>query len=78
LHQFERVPKAEVYEAKLEKGAKNGSTPTTGLDLRTRTQMWSTIRRLVDTSSTVLLTTQYLDEADQPAERIAVIDKGFP
>jgi ABC-2 type transport system ATP-binding protein len=50
--------------------------PTTGLDPRTRAQMWDTIRRLVDTGSTVLLTTQYLDEADQLADRIAVIDKG--
>ncbi|WGW10804.1 ATP-binding cassette domain-containing protein [Saxibacter everestensis] len=50
--------------------------PTTGLDPRTRSQMWDTIRRLVATGSTVLLTTQYLDEADQLADRIAVIDKG--
>lgn len=50
--------------------------PTTGLDPRNRAQMWSTIRRLVDTGSTILLTTQYLDEADQLADRIAVIDKG--
>ncbi|MGG4493761.1 ATP-binding cassette domain-containing protein [Brevibacillus reuszeri] len=50
--------------------------PTTGLDPRTRSQMWDTIRRLVDTGSTVLLTTQYLDEADQLADRIAVIDRG--
>jgi ABC-2 type transport system ATP-binding protein len=50
--------------------------PTTGLDPRTRTQMWDTIRRLVNTGSTVLLTTQYLDEADQLADRIAVIDRG--
>ncbi|SES97953.1 ATP-binding cassette domain-containing protein [Paenibacillus sp. NFR01] len=50
--------------------------PTTGLDPRTRTQMWETIRRLVDTGSTVLLTTQYLEEADQLADRIAVIDRG--
>ncbi len=50
--------------------------PTTGLDPRTRAQMWATIRRLVDTGSTVLLTTQYLDEADQLADRIAVIDSG--
>lgn len=50
--------------------------PTTGLDPRTRAQMWKTIRRLVDTGSTVLLTTQYLDEADQLADRIAVIDRG--
>ncbi|WP_040952692.1 daunorubicin resistance protein DrrA family ABC transporter ATP-binding protein [Gorillibacterium massiliense] len=50
--------------------------PTTGLDPRTRAQMWETIRRLVKTGSTVLLTTQYLDEADQLADRIAVIDRG--
>ncbi|MDO9395292.1 MAG: ATP-binding cassette domain-containing protein [Herbiconiux sp.] len=50
--------------------------PTTGLDPRTRSQMWDTIRRLVATGSTVLLTTQYLDEADQLADRIAVIDRG--
>jgi ABC-2 type transport system ATP-binding protein len=50
--------------------------PTTGLDPRTRAQMWETIKRLVSTGSTVLLTTQYLDEADQLADRIAVIDKG--
>jgi ABC-2 type transport system ATP-binding protein len=50
--------------------------PTTGLDPRTRAQMWTTIRRLVATGSTVLLTTQYLDEADQLADRVAVIDRG--
>jgi ABC-2 type transport system ATP-binding protein len=50
--------------------------PTTGLDPRTRNQMWETIRRLVREGSTILLTTQYLDEADQLANRIAVIDQG--
>ncbi|EOM77167.1 daunorubicin resistance protein DrrA family ABC transporter ATP-binding protein [Rhodococcus rhodnii] len=50
--------------------------PTTGLDPRTRAQMWDTIRRLVADGTTVLLTTQYLDEADQLADRIAVIDRG--
>jgi ABC-2 type transport system ATP-binding protein len=50
--------------------------PTTGLDPRTRAQMWDTVRDLVATGSTVLLTTQYLDEADQLADRIAVIDSG--
>jgi ABC-2 type transport system ATP-binding protein len=50
--------------------------PTTGLDPRTRNQMWETIRRLVREGSTILLTTQYLDEADQLADRIAVIDHG--
>ncbi|WP_067434471.1 ATP-binding cassette domain-containing protein [Nocardioides jensenii] len=50
--------------------------PTTGLDPRTRGQMWQTIRDLVADGCTVLLTTQYLDEADQLADRIAVIDRG--
>ncbi|GLZ09272.1 daunorubicin resistance protein DrrA family ABC transporter ATP-binding protein [Actinomadura sp. NBRC 104412] len=50
--------------------------PTTGLDPRTRGQMWKTIRGLVADGCTVLLTTQYLDEADQLADRVAVIDRG--
>lgn len=50
--------------------------PTTGLDPRTRNQMWETIRNLVAGGVTVLLTTQYLEEADQLADRIAVIDRG--
>jgi ABC-2 type transport system ATP-binding protein len=50
--------------------------PTTGLDPRTRGEMWDTIRGLVADGCTVLLTTQYLDEADQLAGRIAVIDRG--
>jgi ABC-2 type transport system ATP-binding protein len=50
--------------------------PTTGLDPRTRGQMWATIRGLVADGCTVLLTTQYLDEADQLADRVAVIDRG--
>ena len=50
--------------------------PTTGLDPRTRGQMWDTIRDLVAEGSTILLTTQYLDEADALAGRIAVIDHG--
>ncbi|MEN9406354.1 MAG: hypothetical protein RLZ12_638 [Bacillota bacterium] len=50
--------------------------PTTGLDPHNRAQMWDIIRKLVKTGSTVLLTTQYLDEADQLADWIAVIDKG--
>src|SRR5699024_188080 len=49
---------------------------TTGLDPRTRNQMWDTIRNLVASGVTVLLTTQYLEEADQLADRIAVIDRG--
>ena len=50
--------------------------PTTGLDPRTRGEMWDTIRGLVTEGCTVLLTTQYLDEADQLAGRIAVLDRG--
>ena len=50
--------------------------PTTGLDPRTRGQMWETIRHLVRDGATVLLTTQYLDEADQLADYIVVIDRG--
>ncbi|MDR0847060.1 MAG: ATP-binding cassette domain-containing protein [Lactobacillales bacterium] len=50
--------------------------PTTGLDPRTRNQMWETIRSQVKRGATVLLTTQYLDEADQLADRIAIIDHG--
>lgn len=50
--------------------------PTTGLDPRTRGMMWDTIRDLVSAGSTILLTTQYLDEADQLADRILVIDEG--
>ncbi len=50
--------------------------PTTGLDPRSRNQVWDVIRALVSGGTTVLLTTQYLDEADQLADRIAVIDHG--
>nr|MDT0657225.1 ATP-binding cassette domain-containing protein [Micromonospora sp. DSM 115978] len=50
--------------------------PTTGLDPRSRNQVWDIVRALVDSGTTVLLTTQYLDEADQLADRIAVIDHG--
>ncbi len=50
--------------------------PTTGLDTRSRRELWSVIRRLADAGTTVLLTTQYLEEADQLADRIAVIDGG--
>jgi ABC-2 type transport system ATP-binding protein len=50
--------------------------PTTGLDPRSRLDLWETIEGLVDDGTTVLLTTQYLDEADRLADRIAVIDRG--
>ncbi|MGH3087585.1 MAG: ATP-binding cassette domain-containing protein [Rubrobacteraceae bacterium] len=50
--------------------------PTTGLDPRSRNQVWDIIRTLTADGTTVLLTTQYLDEADQLADRIAVIDHG--
>lgn len=50
--------------------------PTTGLDPHNRARMWTLVRRLVAQGTTVILTTQYLDEADQLADRIAVIDHG--
>ncbi|MEW2556560.1 ATP-binding cassette domain-containing protein [Streptomyces zhihengii] len=50
--------------------------PTTGLDPRGRTEVWNAVRSLVGGGTTVLLTTQYLEEADQLADRIAVVDRG--
>lgn len=50
--------------------------PTTGLDPRSRLVMWDIIRRLMDRGTTILLTTQYLEEADQLADQIVVIDGG--
>jgi ABC-2 type transport system ATP-binding protein len=50
--------------------------PTTGLDPRSRVDVWAFIRELQDEGTTILLTTQYLEEADQLADRIAVIDLG--
>ncbi len=50
--------------------------PTTGLDPRSRNQVWDIVRALVNDGTTVLLTTQYLEEADELADRIAVIDHG--
>ena len=50
--------------------------PTTGLDPRSRTDLWQTIRDLVEGGTTLLLTTQYLEEADQLADDILVIDHG--
>ena len=50
--------------------------PTTGLDPRSRHTMWQIIRDLVASGATILLTTQYLEEADQLADRIAVLDQG--
>jgi ABC-2 type transport system ATP-binding protein len=50
--------------------------PTTGLDPRSRTEVWDAVRALVAGGTTVVLTTQYLEEADQLADRIAVIDRG--
>ena len=51
--------------------------PTTGLDIRSRIGLWDAIEALVAEGTTVLLTTQYLDEADRLADRIAVIDHGL-
>ena len=50
--------------------------PTTGLDPRSRRTMWDSIRSLVAGGVTILLTTQYLDEADELADQIAVLDRG--
>jgi ABC-2 type transport system ATP-binding protein len=50
--------------------------PTTGLDTRSRRELWEVIRSLADAGTTVFLTTQYLEEADQLADRIAVLDSG--
>src|SRR5690606_17453707 len=50
--------------------------PTTGLDPRSRSQVWDIVRAIAAEGTTVLLTTQYLDEADRLAERLAVIDHG--
>jgi ABC-2 type transport system ATP-binding protein len=50
--------------------------PTTGLDPRSRSEIWDSVRELVADGTTVLLTTQYLDEADRLADDIAVIDHG--
>lgn len=50
--------------------------PTTGLDPRSRLAMWAVIKKLVEADVTILLTTQYLEEADQLADKIAVIDDG--
>jgi ABC-2 type transport system ATP-binding protein len=50
--------------------------PTTGLDPQARIEVWQTIKKLADSGTTVLLTTQYLDEAEQLADRIAILHKG--
>jgi ABC transporter DrrB family efflux protein len=50
--------------------------PTTGLDPRSRNEIWAIVRELVRDGTTIMLTTQYLEEADQLADRIAVIDHG--
>jgi ABC-2 type transport system ATP-binding protein len=50
--------------------------PTTGLDPQARIEVWQTIKELADSGTTVLLTTQYLDEAEQLADRIAILHRG--
>ena len=50
--------------------------PTTGLDPQARIEVWQTVRRLADSGTTVLLTTQYLDEAEQLADQIAILHEG--
>ena len=51
--------------------------PTTGLDPRSRAQMWQVVRELASAGTTILLTSQYLEEADQLADRIAVLNHGI-
>ena len=50
--------------------------PTTGLDPRARNEVWAAVRRIVEAGTTVLLTTQYLDEADQLADVVTVMQHG--
>ncbi|MBB1029553.1 ATP-binding cassette domain-containing protein [Dietzia sp. SLG310A2-38A2] len=50
--------------------------PTTGLDPQARIEVWQAVRELADSGTTVLLTTQYLEEAEQLADRIAILDEG--
>ena len=50
--------------------------PTTGLDPRARIDVWGTVKGIVADGATVLLTTQYLDEADELADQVAVVDRG--
>jgi len=50
--------------------------PTTGLDPQARIEVWQTVKQLADSGTTVLLTTQYLDEAEQLADRIAILHRG--
>ena len=52
--------------------------PTTGLDPRSRADVWDSVRALAATGTAIVLTTQYLDEADQLADQILVIDQGRP
>ena len=50
--------------------------PTTGLDPQARIEVWQTVKELAEHGTTVLLTTQYLDEAEQLADRIAILHEG--
>jgi ABC-2 type transport system ATP-binding protein len=50
--------------------------PTTGLDSQARIEVWQAVKELADHGTTVLLTTQYLDEAEQLADRIAILHEG--
>ncbi len=50
--------------------------PTTGLDPRTRNEVWDEVQRMVSEGATVLLTTQYMEEAEQLANELTVIDRG--
>jgi ABC-2 type transport system ATP-binding protein len=50
--------------------------PTTGLDPRSRLEVWDAVRELADSGTTVLLTTQYMEEADRLCSRITMVDRG--
>ena len=74
-----RLMAARVAVSTSRWSATRGSSsdePTTGLDPRSRRTMWQIIRDLVDRGVTILLTTHYLEEADQLADQVAVLDQG--
>jgi len=79
------IPKAEARRRGDELIARVGLTnaadfldePTTGLDPASRAAIWDEVRKLNDEGTTVFLTTQYLEEADQLADRVGIIDEGF-
>jgi ABC-2 type transport system ATP-binding protein len=71
LHPFSRAPARERIDHFIFL-----DEPTTGLDPRSRRTVWEIVESLVDDGTTVFLTTQYLDEADKLADRVAILDRG--